>query len=690
MKKKIINLIVFFVCGILVCPKLFGQTDYTYKKGHPFNDTPAISMADTINLTFASLPVLYERTVPEAAQTLAYPIRLPRYVRGIFFSQDIHPANQWPNNTNRLLPWSFNDLKELTEKNYSGIPSNGSPSVLGDALLMELANGEFLFAKAVTGSNSLSWLQVNDNGSVTLYVSTLGQDYLKPQVPLLLIRQEKDIYSTVKQAYRELVKDSETAQLKERTEKEYFEAFRYLDWCTWENYHFDIDESKIINDMNAIETSGIPIRYILIDDGHLANKNRQLTGFIPDKQRFPSGWKNIMSHKKGDKIKWMGLWYALSGYWMGLSPENEFPQVIRQTLYKYNDCLLPGRDSARIRSFYHHYVCELKEQGFDFLKIDNQAFTLPLYMGGRESVRQAIDCNRSLEAETHLQNMGLMNCMAQNVINTDHTLYSNCTRVSIDYKKYDKDMAKSHLFQSYTNTLLLGQTVWPDHDMFHSCDTICGSLMARSKAISGGPVYLSDAPSDFVRDNIFPLIDEQGKLFRPEAPAVPMPESVLSNPLWSGKAYRVAAPTGNGAMSLICYNLNSLPQHQQIEATIRKEDYLFRNGFEQTTSLQAERILLYDWELQKAEELSGCIHVTLTGFSDKLYHLCPIRKGWAVIGIQDKYLSPSTVQIVSQTEKQLKLNVLCAGTLKVWAEKNGRQELRKIFIERPQTIIIKK
>ncbi len=120
-----------------------------------------------------------------------------------------------------------------------------------------------------------------------------------------------------------------------------------------------------------------------------------------------------------------------------------------------------GTDSTRIRSFYRYYVSTLKEQGFDFLKVDNQAFTLPLYMGGHESIRQATDCNRSLEAETHRQNMGLMNCMAQNVINTDHTSYSNSTRVSIDYKKYDENMAKSHLFQSYTNTLLLGQTVWP-------------------------------------------------------------------------------------------------------------------------------------------------------------------------------------------------------------------------------------
>ena len=76
--------------------------------------------------------------------------------------------------------------------------------------------------------------------------------------------------------------------------------------------------------------------------------------------------------------------------------------------------------------------------------------------------------------------------------------------------------------------------------------------MARSKAISGGPVYLSDSPSDFIPDNILPLIDESGKIFRPSAPAIPTLESILTNPLQSGKDYRVSAPTGDEAVSIIC------------------------------------------------------------------------------------------------------------------------------------------
>lgn len=196
-------------------------------------------------------------------------------------------------------------------------------------------------------------------------------------------------------------------------------------------------------------------------------------------------------------------------------------------------------------------------------------------------------------------------------------------------------MAKSHLFQSYTNTLLQGQTVWPDHDMFHSCDTVCGSLMARSKALSGGPVYLSDSPADFIKENILPLIDEEGKLFRPEAPAIPTPESVITNPLQDGKAYRVFAPTGDEAVSLICYNLNTSPQYHNVQAMISKADYLLRETMTEKASPKDQRIILYDWAKQAATELTTDKQIILEGFTDQLYHLCPVANGWAVIGVQE-------------------------------------------------------
>lgn len=674
-----------------VCPGLTGQTSFVYEKGKMFTDVTTFQMEHSIGLGTQQIPVYYEKNIPGKQQTVSYRIEIPAYKRGIFFSRDSRPGDyQWPNNTNRLLPWVFNQLDDLTQEDYPGIPSNGAPSVLGDALLLELADGEFLFAKAVAGENSISWFQVNKDGSLTVYLSTLGTDNLASQAPVLLAEKGKTVYDAIHKAYTALIGNREVSALQKRTDKDYFEAFNYLGWCSWEHYHFDIDETKMLNDLDGIEASGLPIRYILIDDGHLANKNRQLTSFVPDKERFPNGWKNIISRKKEDKIKWMGLWYNFCGYWMGISPENDFPEKIKETLYSYNGSMLPGKSKENIGTFYQYYIGTLKDYGFDFLKIDNQSFLLPLYMGNTEVIRQAKACNLALEEQTHNQQVGLMNCMAQNILNIDHTQYSNLARVSIDYKKYDEDMAKSHLFQSYTNTLLQGQTVWPDHDMFHSSDTICGSLMARSKAISGGPVYLSDSPVDFVKENILPLIDEEGRIFRPEAPAIPTPESVITNPLKDGKAYRVFAPTGNEAVSLICYNLNTSPSHHQVETTISPADYSLRETMSGKAAPQAERILLYDWEKQTAEVLTADKQIALEGFTDRLFHLCPIRNGWAVVGIQEKFLSPATVEVIFSSSKQLKLNVLCPGNLRVWAEGNSQQELRTIPVSHPGEITINK
>lgn len=693
--RRITRICLYIFAGIFVETSMLAQNPFTYYKGKGYKDIAAYRMEKEIDLnTYTpSVPILYEQSVPEHQSTLSYRIALPPYIRGIFFSRDSRPNDyQWPNNTNRLLPWMFHRLKELTQESYPGIPSNSQPSTLGDALLLQLSNGEYLFAKAVAGDNSLSWFQVNTDGTLTLYISTLGEDKLAGQTPLLLIQRSQSVYDAFNNAYSSLIADPKVSSLKRRIDKEYFETFDYLGWCTWEHYHYDIDETKILNDINAIEASGIPVRYVLIDDGHIANKDRQLTSFTPDKKRFPHGWKRIMNRKRDHKIKWIGLWYSLSGYWLGISANNDFPEEIQQTLHSYNGSLLPGRSTDKIEAFYHYYICTMKEHGFDFLKIDNQAFTLPLYMGDIQVVRQAKDCNLALEHQTYNSGMGLMNCMAQNVVNTDHTQYSAVTRVSIDYKKYDENMAKSHLFQSYTNTLLLGQTVWPDHDMFHSSDTICGSLMARSKAISGGPVYLSDSPNEFVAANIRPLIDESGKIFRPSAPAIPTPESILTNPLLSGKDYRIFAPTGDEAISIICYNLNTSPADKTVKSYIKQEDYFNGKKIENSSlySSAPDGIIAFDWEKQTAEVLNADKEIKLEGFTDRLFHLCPIRQGWAVIGIQEKFLSPATVQILSRTNDMLILNAHCTGTLKVWVESNGRQELRSIPIKRTGKIEIKK
>lgn len=244
-------------------------------------------------------------------------------------------------------------------------------------------------------------------------------------------------------------------------------------------------------------------------------------------------------------------------------------------------------------------------------------------------------------------------------------------------------MARSHLYQSYVNTLLQGQTVWPDHDMFHSSDSLCGGMMARSKAVSGGPVYLSDDPADFKEELIWPLVDSEGKVFRPQAPAVPFPDELGVNPMFSGKAFRVFAPVGDEAMAIICYNLNNEETGTSVKATVSPQDFRWRNALENgiPAEYDEEGMLIYDWEKKTGLLLRAPAEMTLQGFTDRLLFLCPVRDGWAVVGVEEKYLSPAVVRIVSRTEQKLVLDVLASGTLKVWAEDELGGRMRTIEVE---------
>lgn len=107
----------------------------------------------------------------------------------------------------------------------------------------------------------------------------------------------------------------------------------------------------------------------------------------------------------------------------------------------------------------------------------------------------------------------------------------------------------------------------------------------------------------------------------------------------SGKDYRVSAPTGDEAVSIICYNLNTSPIHKEVKTFVSPKDYLVPKRT--TGYFPADSILVFNWKKQTAEILATDKEMKLKGFTDCLFHLCPIRQGWGIIGIQEKYLSPA-------------------------------------------------
>ena len=190
-----------------------------------------------------------------------------------------------------------------------------------------------------------------------------------------------------------------------------------------------------------------------------------------------------------------------------------------------------------------------------------------------------------------------------------NTRYSAVTRCSMDYGEGNADKAKNHLNQSFCNMLWLGQTVWGDHDMFHSSDPYSGRIMAVSKALSGGPIYLSDNPTNFVGNFIRPLCYEDGRLLRPLAPAVPLPDSIFIDPFHQPVPFGVVAPLSGNCAAIAVYNLMATDAVTKVSAFVSADDYAAASGMIQPAippwKILPEGLIAYDWFAQSAVKLDG-------------------------------------------------------------------------------------
>lgn len=72
---------------------------------------------------------------------------------------------------------------------------------------------------------------------------------------------------------------------------------------------------------------------------------------------------------------------------------------------------------------------------------------------------------------------------------------------------------------------------------------------------------------------------------------------------------------------------------------------------------------------------------TLNAWETKIIHLLPIKKGWALIGRPDKYLSPASYQVVDQSKSSITLSSKEHAPFLLWSE-YGELESKDAVIEK--------
>ncbi|RRJ97078.1 raffinose synthase [Opitutaceae bacterium TAV4] len=684
-------------------------------------------------------------------------VRLPRWKRCCYYApfqrHAINPAlDLWPEGYNQCHPLPIRSDAELQQAKRGGLFA-----------LFELADGSFLALLPLAGMKSAAWLcgngktDTNEN-PLRLDASHFGSPDtpFDGELPLLSAARARTPCAAAARAWElALAHPAMRGCGRLRHDKHYPEVFEYLGWCSFEEYKLDINERIITRALRALAASPVPVRWALIDDGHiddgsrvadpllqtqegvnggpgLANANaslhvRRLHSVHPHPEKFPHGWNPIRAAVDANpRLRWLGLWLNYNGYWGGIAPDHKLGVDIDNHLISLDpqnpadSPKLPGEKLGDAEAFYEAFTKPVHEAGFDFIKVDNQAASLRFYAGSPavgNAVAAAASCRHALEKSVAAHFDGIIGCMAHNNLCVLHQPVSQVMRCSEDYKKEDAWRAKHHLHNSFGNMLWMGQTVWGDHDMFHSSDRVAGALMARSKAISGGPVYLSDHPDHFVRELITPLHLSDGRVLRPLAPAVPTPESVFVDPYEDDVAYRVIAPLPHGTAALAAYNLTHpgktvrgawhmddlrhraamLPSQSGAGVPPASETWHGRPardfqacGWDARATPSAS-VLLYDTLAHTVRLLtpdSPSVPFALAPLTDAFVILSPVVHGWALIGNPQKYLPPAFVSRfeISPDGATVTLAGAEAGPVLVWHTRAGLCQIDLPAGQQPATL----
>jgi len=118
--------------------------------------------------------------------------------------------------------------------------------------------------------------------------------------PVFLWTEDTSVYGAIEKAFDYLAQEH---GIRKRTERSLPEMFRYLGWCSWDAFYTEITEEKVREKVRELSRKGVPVRWLLMDDGWLSVKDSMLYDFIPEKERFATGFA-------GPPGESTGLWRA--------------------------------------------------------------------------------------------------------------------------------------------------------------------------------------------------------------------------------------------------------------------------------------------------------------------------------------------------------------------------------------------
>lgn len=438
-------------------------------------------------------------------------------------------------------------------------------------------------------------------------------------------------------------------------DKRYPEILEYLGWCSWDAFPLCVTHEGMLEKAQEFKDKNIPVRWAIVDDmwatldgenSRATMHDRKLTDFRADPKQFPKGLKAAITDLKEQYGLKVGVWHPVTGYWVGFDPDGTTAKECAAFLTENVDGRVVVRPTATDMFGYHNvFYNYLKEAGADFVKVDCQSSLGWFYSGMGTVGEMATAMHAGIEGAVGAHFGGdMINCMgcsAENIWNRPNSLVNRC---SGDFLPENKDWFIKHIMQCTSTCYFYAPFFVGDFDMFWTDDSQAERNCVL-RAISGGPIYVSDKIGRSVAERLLPCVLADGRILRCKESARPTADCLTVDPRTAAHPYTVWNVTDHGLV-MAAFNINEADESVSGEIDPW-----------QLPSADAKAYLAYNF-------FTGCVRrlnhgetlpVTLEDQEQfAFYNLVPIVNGFAPIGLTDKYVTTATFEAFGEKKYLVK------------------------------------
>jgi raffinose synthase len=470
-------------------------------------------------------------------------------------------------------------------------------------------------------------------------------------------------------------------QHRTRAEKPVPAFIEGLGWCTWDAFYSEVTTAGIAAGLRSFSEESLKLHFLILDDGWQDTRDCVLSS-TGTNTKFPGGLAEVSRLVRQSGVKHFGVWHTLNGYWHGIDPDGELAKRHRIVPVPQSTKVFQGWPEVhdpRTRYtlhpedtpvFYHDFYQSLAANGVDFTKVDGQAST-PFFAEGTFPIADTFARYQAAfqgASAVHMRSGGI-HCMANSPDILWRHAIGTVWRNSDDFYPAKPFRAQAeHLCINAGNALFTRAFVIPDWDMFQSTHPTA-TMHAACRALSGGPVYVSDKPGHHNLTLLRRLVREDGTILRFPTPSRPVEATLLQDPLRDPVPLQVYNESGGvGQVALI--NCFCDPEPRALSFKWRISDLM--------PHLPARtRVVLQDpisGEIQVVSAREGIPEKLHAEGGTRVWTVSPLLgPGIAPLGQPGLYAAAAAVAAVEiLDENSLALHHRHGGFMEVWCARKPR------------------